>query len=271
MVRGTFSYDAYGNIVGATGSYSSSLRYAGQYADAESGLIYLRARYYDPVTGQFMARDPMLASTRSPYGYVGDNPLNSTDPSGLIDKSQLSASQINQINKECSTWQNQSLCTQAAFCAEPTYGIGGAYSGGDCRKIAEIAWSDAQVVQAGLANAQSCGEVELMDGYEATRAAAERDLVETEAAFNVAVEGVNAYNASNQCTLRAAQGALFIGAGAALSGSGLVEAAGSVGAIDASTSAASAAGAARVWGGLSAALPGGVLALVGAGVWASGC
>jgi RHS repeat-associated protein len=82
VVRGTFSYDAYGNEVGATGSYSSPLGYAGQYEDAESGLIYLRARYYDPVTAQFLTRDPALASTRDPYGYIADNPLNGSDPSG---------------------------------------------------------------------------------------------------------------------------------------------------------------------------------------------
>ena len=32
---------------------------------------------------QFLSRDPMVRTTRSPYGYVGGNPLNGTDPSGL--------------------------------------------------------------------------------------------------------------------------------------------------------------------------------------------
>ena len=68
VVRGSFSYDAYGNSVGSTGSHSTPLSYAGQYRDAESGLIYLRARYYDPTTGQFLSRDPLVASTRSPTG-----------------------------------------------------------------------------------------------------------------------------------------------------------------------------------------------------------
>ena len=44
---------------------------------------YLRARYYDPSTGQFISRDPAVAMTREPYAYVNDNPLNATDPSGL--------------------------------------------------------------------------------------------------------------------------------------------------------------------------------------------
>jgi hypothetical protein len=42
------------------------------------------ARYYDPATGQFLTVDPMVATTLSPYGYVAGNPLNATDPTGLM-------------------------------------------------------------------------------------------------------------------------------------------------------------------------------------------
>lgn len=52
--------------------------------DAETGFVYLRARYYDPATGQFLTRDPLVALTRSAYGYVGGNPLNGSDPLGLF-------------------------------------------------------------------------------------------------------------------------------------------------------------------------------------------
>lgn len=41
-------------------------------------------RFYDPTTGQFLTRDPIEPLTRSAYGYVYGNPLNATDPSGLI-------------------------------------------------------------------------------------------------------------------------------------------------------------------------------------------
>ena len=57
---------------------------SGQYTDNESGLVYLRARYYDPTTGTFLTRDPIEAQTREPYGYVNGNPLNLTDPTGLF-------------------------------------------------------------------------------------------------------------------------------------------------------------------------------------------
>jgi RHS repeat-associated protein len=52
---------------------------------AETGLIYMRARYYDPQTRQFLTRDPLVALTRQPYLYANGNPVNFTDPSGLDD------------------------------------------------------------------------------------------------------------------------------------------------------------------------------------------
>ncbi|WP_328299174.1 DUF6531 domain-containing protein [Streptomyces sp. NBC_00435] len=77
-----YAYTAYGTPAGQSGTASTPLRYAGQYTDAESGLVYLRARYYDPKTTQFLTVDPMVQSTRSAYGYVAGNPLNGIDPSG---------------------------------------------------------------------------------------------------------------------------------------------------------------------------------------------
>ena len=82
-VKATYSYDAYGNVTSSTGSVANPFLFAGQYKDAESGLYYLQARYYDPTTGQFLTRDLMVGSTRLPYAYVLGNPLNATDPTGL--------------------------------------------------------------------------------------------------------------------------------------------------------------------------------------------
>jgi hypothetical protein len=45
--------------------------------------VHLRARDYDPATGQFLTVDPAVDSTRQPYAYTGNSPLQLTDPSGL--------------------------------------------------------------------------------------------------------------------------------------------------------------------------------------------
>ncbi len=57
--------------------------YDGQYLDSISGLYYLRARWYDPATGQFTSVDALVALTDQPYSYAGNNPINGGDFSGL--------------------------------------------------------------------------------------------------------------------------------------------------------------------------------------------
>jgi RHS repeat-associated protein len=82
-VVATYTYDPYGNLTGSTGSIANPLRFAGEYTDAETGFQYLRARYYDPASAQFLSRDPALSTTRDAYGYAQRSPLNNTDPSGM--------------------------------------------------------------------------------------------------------------------------------------------------------------------------------------------
>jgi RHS repeat-associated protein len=79
----TFTYDAYGNTTGTTGTAKTPLGYDGQYTSSDTGLIYLRARSYDPATAQFMSVDPLASVTGAPYNYAYDNPANAGDPTGL--------------------------------------------------------------------------------------------------------------------------------------------------------------------------------------------
>ena len=56
------------------------LRFAGQYADAETGLHYNRYRFYDPDTGHYLTPDPIgIDSGLNLYAYVTD-PVNAFDP-----------------------------------------------------------------------------------------------------------------------------------------------------------------------------------------------
>ncbi len=78
----TVSYNAYGAVVGHTGNNATPIGYAGTYTDPVTGFLHMVHRYYDPTTGQFLSRDPDLATTHQPYEYAGDDPANLTDPTG---------------------------------------------------------------------------------------------------------------------------------------------------------------------------------------------
>lgn len=56
-------------------------RFTGEQRDTESGMYYLRARYYDPMIGRFLSQDPIPGGNL--YAYVGNNPVNFVDPTGL--------------------------------------------------------------------------------------------------------------------------------------------------------------------------------------------
>ena len=64
-------------------------KFTGQYRDTENFLDYFRARYHSPQQGRFVSVDPENAGaavanpqTWNGYAYVGNNPLNITDPNG---------------------------------------------------------------------------------------------------------------------------------------------------------------------------------------------
>lgn len=82
----TFSFGDFGGLSGKTGSATTTLGYAGQYTLGQSGLQYLRARYYDPATAQFLTLDPGVGATRAPYFYAGDNPANRRDRTGQAEE-----------------------------------------------------------------------------------------------------------------------------------------------------------------------------------------
>ena len=80
-------YDPFGNWRAANGQSNIQMLYQGQQQDPESNLYYLRARYYDPVTGRFISKDPVKGLTtvpqsQNPYQYSYNNPINLSDPSG---------------------------------------------------------------------------------------------------------------------------------------------------------------------------------------------
>jgi RHS repeat-associated protein len=80
-----YTYDSFGNVVARTGNVYNPFGYTGRVLDEASGLMYYRARYYDPSVGRFTTKDPIgfAGGSMNLYGYVSNNPVNYADPWGL--------------------------------------------------------------------------------------------------------------------------------------------------------------------------------------------
>jgi RHS repeat-associated protein len=90
------TYEPYGRVLAQTGQAMSPspgtvYGFTGEQHDVATGLLYLRARYYNPGLRVFTARDsypgsPVSPSTQHGYSYVSNNPVNKIDPSGLCEE-----------------------------------------------------------------------------------------------------------------------------------------------------------------------------------------
>lgn len=89
-VTDTYDYDAFGNLVSASGTTPNDFLYSGERFDVNAGAYYQRARYYSPQRGRFLTGDPFAGfidfpRTLNKYLYVGADPVNYIDPSGLTE------------------------------------------------------------------------------------------------------------------------------------------------------------------------------------------
>ena len=91
-----YGYDAWGAPVYTEGSMATTLgrdnpfRYRGYVWDEETGLYYLRSRYYDPNWGRFVNADTLfgkqgLLLDHHLFSYCRQNPVTGSDPSGMYD------------------------------------------------------------------------------------------------------------------------------------------------------------------------------------------
>ena len=76
-----YIYDAYGNQINENADDDNPYRYCGENYDEETGLYYLRARYYDPSIGRFLSEDPAQDGLNW-YVYCGNNPVMRIDSTG---------------------------------------------------------------------------------------------------------------------------------------------------------------------------------------------
>ena len=87
VLAASYDYDPFGVLTSQTGTADNTLLYAGYLYDTETGLYYLNARMYDPVSARFLQRDTYAGEINDPlslnrYTYCLNNPEYYTDPSG---------------------------------------------------------------------------------------------------------------------------------------------------------------------------------------------
>lgn len=85
----SYSYDAFGNLLGAPTDLLTHFLYRGEQFDPDLGLYYLRARYAYPGTGRFWTMDRFQGFlddplSLHPYLYAHANPVSYADPSGYF-------------------------------------------------------------------------------------------------------------------------------------------------------------------------------------------
>ncbi len=77
-------HDVFGLRRGTVGTEKSRHGFVGglgHYSDDETGLVYMRARYYDPAIGRFVSEDPKHDGMNW-FSYAGNNPVNMVDADG---------------------------------------------------------------------------------------------------------------------------------------------------------------------------------------------
>ncbi len=85
----TYEYSPYGTPDPA--GIADPFGFTGRTYQPDSGLVYYRARFYDPQIGRFISKDRFKVHSQeprryNPYAYVLNNPINYIDPTGYEDK-----------------------------------------------------------------------------------------------------------------------------------------------------------------------------------------
>ena len=117
----TTVYDAYGNKTEDIGIGDAPFGYCGEYTDSESGLVYLRNRYYDPSTGSFITEDPVKDGNNW-YGYCAGNPVMYIDKLGLFSKETILSKESKNNTNDVKILQSF-LSTKKLLDARYSYGV----------------------------------------------------------------------------------------------------------------------------------------------------
>jgi RHS repeat-associated protein len=109
-ITATFEYTPYGTYAPTgtsnPGPTPNGPGYTGHVNDPETDLVYMQARYYDPVTGRFLGTDPTPPTSGNSFSfnrfvYASNNPIGNVDPDGK------------QSTFDAAIWQNEARLVQS--------------------------------------------------------------------------------------------------------------------------------------------------------------
>ena len=92
----SYRYDTWDRVLGVydgdgappeESAISSNYLFQGRWCSWKMGLYYFRARWYDPIIGRWLSKDPIgISGGLNQYVFVNNNPVNFWDPFGLCPK-----------------------------------------------------------------------------------------------------------------------------------------------------------------------------------------
>ena len=134
-VTDTYQYDAFGRIINITGSTANNFKYSGEWLDSNVGLFYLRARYLNPATGRFWARDPIegvkcCGMSWNPYIYVKDNAANAVDPTGRAEAIQWESMTFEEETRDALTTSRLRAMFRYELCIDASLATAAALEAG---------------------------------------------------------------------------------------------------------------------------------------------
>ena len=87
QIVNSYDYNVYGSIISSSEPMENDVNFTGHKNDPETGLVYMKSRYYDAALCRFISADTMGVRLMNPqtmnrYSYVVNDPVNLVDPDG---------------------------------------------------------------------------------------------------------------------------------------------------------------------------------------------